>query len=170
MSRYWSRLVMRVGLAVALVNFIASYLSAQSPGDEEVVELRVGISLGYSHHISKTYDVDAVSGATRSVNGTDFSKPSGAAGIFLDAGFWKFGPGVVGGMLVAQMSAPDVFYAVSLYPRYRLSFDIDGRWASSVAPWIGGGLTMQWVIFFATSLISHLLLRKWHESATRRER
>jgi len=25
------------------------------------------------------------------------------------------------------------------------------------------------LIFFATSLISHLLLRKWHESAVRRE-
>ena len=128
-------------IIVVLLFFGATSIPAFERFDEEPHGM-VGLGLGYAHHYGRTYEVDTVSGATETASEVSFADPGFSANLFGDFGLLELGPGTLGIRGSVDLSVPGPYFSLELLPRYRLEINTTGDQVTSLAPWLGLGLTM----------------------------
>lgn len=125
---------------------------AQPPGKSpkpraanRALDLYLGLSVGYGHHISKTTELDAASGASPVVDDRAINDPGVALGAVADLAVFRAGPGDVGLQLTFQATLPGPYFDFGFVPRYRFRFPVRSRVLRSVEPWIGTGLALGFI-------------------------
>ncbi len=113
----------------------------------------VGAGVGYAHQFGRTYEVDAVSGATASAaRETIFADPGFTSAVFGDFGIVTVGPGSFGLRVGIDVSVPGPYMGFSLEPRYRFKIITQHPHVTSVEPWLGVGVTTGWIEQFSTNV------------------
>ena len=133
-------------LAVGLIALIALGSDADQPEEtDSLPDLELGVSAGYSHHFTRTVEIDGISGATRNVEGSDTSDPGFQGGLLAHFALFEAGTGIAGISLHGHMTFPGPYIELGAMPRFGWSLPVESDTLYAVRPWLGLGA---WFAFY----------------------
>lgn len=142
---FFTKRFQRAVSIIAITAFVPLIISAseKEPSKKSnAPDMFIGILAGFSDHFGKDTAPDTTTGATIKLKDRKTFNAGFGAGILLDTGFFKAGPGTIGIETKAIFSVPDFYIDFTVIPRYRMHFPLQNRSIRAIDPFIGAGMSI----------------------------